>query len=172
MRKTLLVATLLAASALRVQAQTTSPAISVENAWARATTPSAKSGAVFLTIVDHGAPDELVSLSTPIAGKAELHQTTMQGNIMHMGPVGKLPVTNEGPVTFAPGGYHVMLMELKQPLQQGQSFPLTLNFAHAGAVQTSVIIESAGAGGPVQSGGPGHDMNMPMHMQMSPPPKS
>ena len=162
MRNALLSLGLLTLVTSNGMAQTSPPTISVENAWSRATTSSATSGAVFLTIVDHGAPDRLIGANTPVASKAELHQTTMQNNIMQMRPVDGLVISGQGPVTLAPGGYHVMLMGLKQPLQQGQTFPLTLSFEHAGPVQTSVIIEGAGAGGPVQSSGPGHDMNMPM----------
>ena len=138
-----------------VLAQAPPPAISVDHAWARATPPLATSGAVYLTIVDHGAPDRLIGVTTPVAGKAELHRTTMRGNVMQMRAVDGLAVSGPAPVTLAPGGYHVMLTGLKQPLQQGQSFPLTLQFEHAGSVQVPVVIEGPGAGGPMP------DMPMP-----------
>ncbi len=166
MRKTSLMALLLAAGMLHpARAQTPTGSIEVENAWARATTPMAKTGAVYLTIVDHGAPDKLIGAATPVAGMAHLHETTMSGNVMQMRPVDALDVTDKAPVTLAPGGYHLMLMDLKKPLKQGDSFPLTLTFAHAGTLRTSVVVEGVGAGGPPQSGGMGHDMDkmkMPM----------
>ncbi len=151
-------------SACAAQAQTAPSPILVQNAWARATAPMAKTGAVYLTIVDHGAPDRLVSLSTPVAQQAQLHQTTMHDHIMRMRPVDGLAIAGPGPVTFAPGGYHVMLLGLKKALVKGDSFPLSLTFQHAGTLQVSVTVESVGAGGPVQDSGMGHDMDMKMPM--------
>jgi copper(I)-binding protein len=157
MRKTSLIALLLAVGTLHAaHAQTAPASIAVENAWARATTPMAKTGAVYLTIVDHGAPDKLLGAATPVAGMAHLHETTMNGNVMQMRPIDGLAVSAKGPVTLTPGGYHLMLMDLKKPLKQGDTFPLTLTFEHAGTVQTSVIVEGVGAGGM------GHGMAMPM----------
>jgi len=168
MRVTVLALAVLTAGVAQAQTQTSTTSISVVNAWARATAPMAKTGAVYLTIVDYGAPDRLLALATPIAGMAQLHETTMQNNIMRMRPVDGLAVSAQGPVTFAPGGYHVMLMGLKEPLREGQTFPLTLTFQHAGTMQTVVTVETVGAGGPVQGGGPGHDMDTSMPMN---PPK-
>jgi copper(I)-binding protein len=139
-------------------AQTGGGSIAVENAWARATPPMAKTGAVYFTIVDHGAPDKLVAAATPVAGMAHLHETTMAGNVMQMRPIEGLDVADK--VTLAPGGTHLMLTDLKQPLKQGDSFPLTLTFQHAGTVHTVVSVAGIGAGGPMPSGG--MDMNMPM----------
>lgn len=155
---------MLAAGAAQAQTQTSTAPISIEDSWARATAPAAKTGAVYLTIVDRGAPDHLLALATPVAGTAELHETTMENNVMRMRPVNGLAVSAQGPVTLAPGGYHVMLMGLKQPLQQGQTFPLTLTFQHAGAVQALVTVQAIGAGGPLRSGAPGRDMDAPMPM--------
>ena len=124
------------------------PSITIENGWARATSPAAHAGGAFLIIVDHGAPDRLVSASTPVAGMAQVHETVKAGDVMQMREVAGIDVTADKPVTFAPGGYHVMLMELKQPLVQGQSFPLTLHFAKAGDVTTTITIQGPGAAGP------------------------
>jgi periplasmic copper chaperone A len=132
----------------------TGKGVAVENAWARATASAASTGAAYLTIIDHGAPDRLVSASTPIAGSAELHQTTQHGGVMEMRPVDGLAVSAGKPVTLAPGGYHLMLMGLRQPLHAGESFPLTLRFEKSGAVQVSVAVQSAGAmTGPKNAGG-------------------
>ncbi len=164
MRKTALTLSLLAALPIAAHGQTPPSSLSVENAWARATATSAKTGAVYMTIVGHGAPDRLVAVAAPTAGEAELHQTIRDGNVMKMRPVDGLPISAGRPITLAPGGYHVMLMDLKQPLREGQSFPLTLTFQKAGTVQTTVTVKGAGAGGSMQVGGPGHDMDMPMPM--------
>jgi copper(I)-binding protein len=164
-------ATFVAAHAYAQGAASTAP-VAVENAWARATATAAKTGAVYLTIVDHGAPDRLIAAATPLAATAQIHQTTMQNNVMRMRPVDGVDITAQGPVTFAPGGYHIMLLGLKHKLAKGQSFPLSLTFQHAGTIEVAVAVEAVGAGGPVQDAGPGHDMDksmpMPMPMPASP----
>jgi copper(I)-binding protein len=75
-----------------------------------------------------------------------------------MRPVASLPVGPGHDVTLAPGGSHVMLMGLKQPLKPGDHFPLTLTFAHAGAVTTEVTVGRAGASGPGTAKSDGADM--------------
>jgi len=162
MHKIILAVAVLAATG--VHAQTPAPAITVENVWARATAPSAKTGALYLTIIDHGAPDRLTGVTTPVADMAGLHQTTMQDNVMRMRPVDGLAVTAGAPVKLAPGGYHVMLMGLKQQLKPGQSFPVTLTFAQAGTVQASATVASAGATEMNHGATSNHmmDMSMPM----------
>jgi copper(I)-binding protein len=144
MRKMLIATTLFATLALGAAAQTTSP-ISVENAWSRATTASAQAAAVYLSITDHGPADRLVGVATPVAGKAELHQTIHEGDVTRMRPVAGLAIIPGATVSFAPGGYHIMLTELKQPLTGGQSFPLSLTFEKAGTVETTVTVKAAGA---------------------------
>ncbi len=148
---------LAAAAAARAEA----PSIMVENAWARATVPSVKTGAVYVTIMDHGAPDRLVAASTPVAGMAELHETIHDGNVMKMRPIDGLAISSQAPVTFSPGGYHIMLMGLKQPLKVGETFPLSLKFQNAGTIDTTVTVQAAGAGA-MQMGGATHDMSMNM----------
>ena len=161
MRKILIVTTLFATLALGAAAQTT-PSISLENAWARATTASAQAAAIYLTITDHGTADRLVSASTPVAGKAELHETIHDGNVTRMRSAAGLAVSPGAPVSLSPGGYHIMLTDLKQPLTAGQSFPLSLTFEKAGTVETTVTVKAVGAA-PAQTM---DHMNMPgMKMQ-------
>ncbi len=133
--------------------------ISVVGAWSRATSGSATTGAAYLTIVDKGAADKLVGVSTPVATTAKVHQTVKTGAVFGMRPVDSLPVSSSGPLMLAPGGYHIMLMGLTRPLAKGETFPLTLTFEKAGKVETQVSVEAAGAGGPMQDMGPGHDMD-------------
>jgi periplasmic copper chaperone A len=138
--------------------------IQIENAWSRAAM-AGHTGVVYLTITDSGAPDKLLAVASPIATKAELHESFTDNGVAKMREVADLPVQPGKPVTLAPGGYHIMLMDLKQPLQQGDSFPVTLNFAKAGQVTTTVTVQKAGAATPM-----GHDamggMSMPgMPMQ-------
>jgi copper(I)-binding protein len=155
MRKLLIVAILFATLALGAEAQTT-PSISLENAWARATTASAQSAAIYVTITDHGTADRLLAASTPVAGKAELHETIHEGNVTKMRSAAGLAVSPGAPVSLSPGGYHIMLTELKQPLTDGQSFPLSLTFEKAGSIETTVTVKAVAAA-------PAHNMD---HMNM------
>jgi copper(I)-binding protein len=132
--------------------------VELKDAWARATPGKAENGAAYLTIVSPGA-DRLVSLSTPVAKKAELHTMTTEGGVMKMRPLDGLDVPADQPVTLKPGGAHIMLMGLNQPLQAGQSFPLTLSFEKAGQREVTVAVEKLGAMGP---GGHAGGMQMPM----------
>ena len=119
----------------------------VSNAWARATPPGAKDGVAYLTIESPTA-DRLVSASTPVAKKAELHTMSMQGMVMKMRPLAGLDIPAGQPVTLKPGGEHVMLMGLDHPLREGQTFPLTLDFSNAGPRTVTVTVEKPGATGP------------------------
>jgi copper(I)-binding protein len=132
--------------------------VELKDAWARATPGKAENGAAYLTIVSPGA-DRLVSVSTPVAKKAELHTMTTEGGVMKMRPLAGVDVPAGQPVTLKPGGAHIMLMGLNQPLQAGQSFPLTLSFEKAGQREVTAAIEKPGAMGP---GGQAGGMQMPM----------
>ena len=96
-----------------------------------------------------------------LAASAEVHQTLIADGVVSMRPVANLPVSSSGPVMFAPGGYHVMLEGLRRPLTKGTTFPVTLTFATAGKVETTVSVEDIGAGGPIQDEGAGHDVDVP-----------
>jgi len=121
--------------------------LEVNNAWAGATPGKAENGVAFLTIQSPTA-DRLVSASSPGAKKAELHTMSMQGMVMKMRPITGLDIPAGQPVTLKPGGEHIMLMGLDQPLHEGQSFPLTLDFEKAGPRTVTVTVEKAGARGP------------------------
>ena len=131
--------------------------VEIKDAWARATPAKAETGAAYLTIVSP-VPDELVSASSPVAKKVGLHTMTMEGNVMKMRPLDKVDVPANQPVTLKPGGVHIMLEGLNEPLQPGKSFPLTLSFEKAGQKQVEVAVEKAGAMAPAGHAG----MNMPM----------
>ena len=118
--------------------------LEVSNAWARATPGKAENGAAYVTILSP-TPDRLLSASSPSAKKAELHTMEMAGMVMKMRPVAGLDIPAGQPVALKPGGEHIMLIGLQQPLREGQSFTLTLNFEKAGARTVSVAVEKAGA---------------------------
>ncbi|WP_028238654.1 copper chaperone PCu(A)C [Stutzerimonas azotifigens] len=113
----------------------------VENAWARATPPGLPNGAAYFTLHNEGAEDDrLVGAETPVADKAEVHEHAQVDGLMKMRQVGSVVVPAGGEVAFAPMGYHVMLFGLKQPLKDGERFPLTLRFEHAGEIELEVPV--------------------------------
>ena len=113
-------------------------------------------GVVYLTITNAGPSDTLTAVSTPVADTAQLHRTIDDNGVMKMRAVQSLPIGQGKSLTLAPGGYHIMLMGLKQALKQGDSFPVTLTLAKSGQITTTAMVEAAGAGGMSQR------MNMPM----------
>ena len=138
--------------------------IKVENAWSRVAM-AGRTGAVYLTITATGAADQLTAVSTPVAQTAQIHESYSENGVMKMRPVAALRLAPGKPVTLSPGGYHVMLMGLKQPLIKGESFPLMLTFEHASPITVRVQVEKAGAGAHRPSGDAGHDMDMSMPMK-------
>ncbi len=130
-----------------VLAQAENGSIQVENAWSRAAA-AGRVGVLYLTVTDTGAPDRLVGVDTPVADKAELHESLSEGGVMKMRPVQAIPVASGQPVVLKPGGYHVMLLGLRQPLREGDSFPVTLHFASGGAVAATAQVAKAGAAMP------------------------
>ncbi len=117
--------------------------IAIVDAWARAT--PARAGGVFLTLRNDGASaDRLTGVSTPVAPMSAVHETRQQNGVMEMRPVDALDLPPHKTVMLKPGGYHVMLMGLAQPLKQGETFPLTLTFAHAGTATVTVTVKGAG----------------------------
>jgi len=132
--------------------------IAVEHAWARASAGAATTGAAYMTLTGGSQPDALVGASTPVAATAEVHESFNDNGVMKMRALPSLPIPPGKVVTLAPGGFHVMLIGLKQPLVAGQSFTLTLTFAHAAPVTVDVQVQGMGHGAPME----GHDH---MHMQ-------
>lgn len=131
--------------------------LKIDHPWARASAGAAAAGAAYMQISTRGATtDRLVGASTPVAGKAELHTHLAEGDVMRMRPVESITIEPGKPATLEPGGLHIMLIDLKAPLKEGESFPLTVTFADAGAVTVEVDVESVAAPGPA-----GHDMGKP-----------
>ena len=118
--------------------------ISVTDAWARASAGSATVGAVYATVTGGAQADQLVGVSTPVAAKAEAHESFTENGVMKMRPAPNVAIPPNKAVTFAPGGYHIMLLGLRQPLRAGQDFPLTLTFAHTAPVTVDVKVQPLG----------------------------
>lgn len=129
----------------------------VEDPWARATVGQTMAGVAYLTVANHGAAaDRLVDVATPVAERAELHTNLTEDGVMKMRSVAAVEVAPGAPVVFAPGGLHIMLHGLKQPLKEGDRFPLALTFEKAGSVTVEVAVQPLGAMGPEQ-GAMSHD---------------
>jgi hypothetical protein len=139
----ILVATLLAAFCSFASAHDYNVGdLNIDHPWARALPPTAPAGAAYFVVHSKSTTDDtLVSAMSPVADKTELHTHVMMGEVMKMQQVESVAIPAGGEVKFAPGGLHVMLFGLKQPLVAGESFPLTLVFQNAGTVQVDVKVE-------------------------------
>src|SRR5258707_10132271 len=112
----------------------------INQAWSRATPGGAKIGGGYLTIENKGStPDRLIGGSADVAGKVEVHEMAMNNGVMTMRPLEKgLAIEPGQTVKLAPGGYHLMMFDLKSPLKRGEKLPVTLEFEKAGKVQVSL----------------------------------
>lgn len=113
------------------------------NAWARFTVPGMQAGGVFLQLDNGARADALLGGSTPVAAEVEIHEHALHNGTMRMRTLPNgLPLPANTRVELKPGGYHVMLIGLKQPLADGSTFPLTLKFRHAPAQTVQVEVRS------------------------------
>ena len=149
----LTVASILAiAGATRAQAD----AIEVRDIFSRATIGQTTSGVVYLTIVNHASsPDRLMSASTPVAARTDLHMTVRDGDVVRMRRLETIDIEAGGTLAFEPGGAHVMLSGLEAPLREGDSFELTLEFEAAGPMTLEVPVKSIAAGSADEGDGHG-----------------
>src|SRR6266705_4594700 len=132
----------------QLQAQTTGGAkpITVDQPWARATPGGAKTGAAYMTLINSGdSADQLVGATTPLAEKVEFHKTSEDNGISRMREQRTVDIAPGAQVTFRPGDMHIMLVGPKQPLKEGQTFPLTLEFQTASKVNVVVYVAKIGA---------------------------
>ena len=139
----------------------------ITQAWSRATPGGAKVGGGYLTIVNKGTtPDRLVGGSADVAGKVQVHEMSMNNGVMTMRPVeGGLVIEPGKTVKLTPGGLHLMLLDLKGPLKQGDKLPVTLEFEKAGRVSVTFDVAGIGAMGPAGTG-PMDMKKMPDHSGM------
>jgi periplasmic copper chaperone A len=131
------VATLLSVLAGQATAQ-----ITVDDPWVRGTVPGQQTTGAFMRIT---SPTDatLVDITTPAAKIAEIHATRTEGGVLKMGSVANLPLPAGVPVDLQPGGYHVMLMDLTQPLKEGEWVVLTLTVADSlGKTQQFTVLAS------------------------------
>lgn len=135
-------------TALAAQAQTTA-----KDAWVRATVAQQGATGAFLTLTS-AQGGELVGVASPVAANVEVHEMKMEGNVMKMAAVDKLLLPAGKAVELKPGGYHVMLMGLKQAIKAGETVPLTVTIKGAdGKTETlQVQAEARAMGAPAHAG--------------------
>jgi hypothetical protein len=125
----------------------------ITQAWSRATPGGAKVGGGYLTITNQGSTaDRLIGGSADVSAKVQVHEMAMNSGVMTMRPLDQGLVIEAGKtVKLAPGGIHLMLLDLKGPLKQGEKLPVTLEFEKAGKVSVTLDVEGIGATGPAGS---------------------
>jgi copper(I)-binding protein len=127
--------------------------IEISSPWMRATPRGADVASAYMTLVNKGTEaDRLIGGSLAGVSRFEVHRMVMEGGVAKMRPVeGGLEVKPGQSVALKPGSFHVMLIGLKQPFQQGQHMKGTLMFEKAGKVDVEFSVESIGASAPMQS---------------------
>ncbi|MGE0797425.1 MAG: copper chaperone PCu(A)C [Lautropia sp.] len=128
----------------------------IKHPYATPSRPGARNAAVYLLSLETrgSAPDRLLRASSPAAAKVELHTMSMTGDVMRMREVGEIPVTPGKPLAMKPGaGYHLMLIDLKQPLKVDDTIRLTLEFERGGKVEVSAPVHEAAESSSGHSGG-------------------
>ena len=139
--------------------------VQVKGAWVRAMVAGQQGTGAFMTVTAKAAT-QLIAVTSPVAGVAEVHEMKMEGDVMKMRAVPILDLPAGKAVQFKPGGYHVMLMDLKQPLTQGSTVPLTLVFKNEKGVESRMDLKlsvakvapgaSSGAGKAAETDHSGH----------------
>jgi hypothetical protein len=120
--------------------------VEVENAWSRATAPGARVGAGYLTIRNKAEKaDKLLGASSSVAARVETHVVEKQGEVMRMREVKGYDVPAKGSFELKPGGAHLMLVDIKRQLKEGEKLPLVLRFQNAGEVKAELEVRALGA---------------------------
>jgi periplasmic copper chaperone A len=140
-------ATLAAPGAARAQQ------MQVLEAWTRAA-PADRPAAVYLQLA--GGPDRLLGVASDVAGRAELHETIVEDGVAKMRPVAGVLISPGARTRLAPGGMHIMLLDLKKPLKEGDVIRLALTFERAKVVTVNVPVQGARATGPASDPHAGH----------------
>ncbi len=128
--------------------------VMVKDAWARARTAKAKVGGAFMVLHNMGKEDDrLISATSPISSRTEIHTTKMTDGVMKMIQLKEgIEVKAGKMVALKPGSYHVMFLGLKEPVTEGKEFPVTLTFERAGDVDVTITVKEAGAMGSMKHG--------------------
>lgn len=129
--------------------------VHMSDAWARATVSGQSASGVFLTL-KADADTRLVGANSPVAGVTQLHTMSMKDQVMHMSQIDAIELPAGKAVALAPGGYHIMLMDLKQTLEAGKQLSLQMHFKDAQGKSWSQTIEVPIRGQAPAQGGMGH----------------
>ncbi len=118
----------------------------IEHPHAMATAPGQPNGAIFFKSISNKgtSADQLIGSRATVSKTIEIHRMEMDNNIMRMREISGIELPANSKVTMARGskdGYHLMLMNLKAPLKEGEKFPVTLIFKNAGEVEVTVAVE-------------------------------
>ena len=109
--------------------------LGLSNAWVRPTLGAGRTTAAYVTIANMGtAADRLMAAETPGAGSVEIHTSGMEDGVMRMRRLEGLDIPPGKTITMAPGGFHIMLIDMEEPVQVGTNMPLTLIFESAGSI--------------------------------------
>lgn len=117
--------------------------LQVTDAWASATPNGASVSGGYLTITNPTAePDALIAVASPRAPRVEIHEMSMDGSVMRMRAVERIEVPAGGSVSLAPGGAHLMFIDVSAPLAVGEDAPVTLTFERAGAMEVTLPVRT------------------------------
>ncbi len=133
--------------------------VQVSNAWVRGTVAGQQATGAYMRLAAP-ADSALVAVSTPVAKVAEIHEMKLEGGVMRMHAIPRIPLPAGKPVELKPGGYHVMLMELTRPLKDGEAVPLTLTVqdatGHRSTVEVKATVRPLAGGSSAPPQGHGH----------------
>ena len=135
---------------LTIQLAAAASGLRVETPWARASLGGVKNAIVYGAVVNEG-PDavKIVGGTTPVASRVEFHIHAMDGSVMTMRQLDSIDLKAGETATLKPGGLHIMLIDLKRPLKEGESFPLTLTLDGGGSLALEVKVLGATAMGTI-----------------------
>jgi len=130
-------------SAAMISGAATAQTVTVADAWVRATVAAQRATGAFLKLTVQGADATLIAAASPVAGVTQIHEMAMSEGVMRMREVaGGLTLKAGQSFELKPGGYHIMMMDLKQPVKAGDRVPLTLTFKQANGRQTTAQVDA------------------------------
>ena len=131
----------LAAAALVLATSAAAQSVKVGNAWVRAPAPGQKTAAAYVELTS-ASTAALVAAGSPVAGRVEMHSMSVEGGVMRMRPLPRVELPGGQTVKLAPGGMHLMLLDVKRPLKAGDKVPLVLSVQPSGTALTTLNIEA------------------------------
>ena len=120
----------------------TSANLQVTDAWIRASAPGQTNGAGYMTINNTSHhPDRMISASTSVAGRTELHTVLTEDGLAKMREVNAIDIAANSMAKFSPNGFHVMFLQMKQPFKEGETIPVTLKFEKSGEIKVDFVVK-------------------------------